>query len=157
MNTKDRAGRDVKFIKRSAFLSVSYLALGLCIALGAPEASAQQPSVPEARPGATALPAVSVDTSRRKPRRNRAATAPRQRAPVAAAQPQAKPLDTQDARSGTIGYLATRTSSATKTNTALINVPQSVTVLTKDFLKDTGSQSVSEAIRYVPGLVPALC
>ncbi|MFX9915830.1 TonB-dependent receptor plug domain-containing protein, partial [Acinetobacter baumannii] len=62
---------------------------------------------------------------------------------------------TQDARSGTIGYLATRTSSATKTNTALINVPQSVTVLTKDFLKDTGSQSVSEAIRYVPGLVPA--
>lgn len=155
MNTKDRAGRDVKFIKRSAFLSVSYLALGLCIALGAPEASAQQPSVPEARPGATALPAVSVDTSRRKPRRNRAATAPRQRAPVAVAQPQAKPLDTQDARSGTIGYLATRTSSATKTNTALINVPQSVTVLTKDFLKDTGSQSVSEAIRYVPGLVPA--
>ena len=42
-------------------------------------------------------------------------------------------------KNGTIGYLATRTSSATKTNTALINVPQSVTVLTKDFLKDTGS------------------
>jgi len=58
-------------------------------------------------------------------------------------------------KNGTIGYLATRTSSATKTNTALINVPQSVTVLTKDFLKDTGSQSISEAIRYVPGLVPA--
>lgn len=143
-----------KFTSRAVLLSVSYLALGVGFAICATDARAQS-AASEARPGATSLPPVSVDPARRKPRRARATNAPRQAAPAAVAQTQAKPLDTQDARSGTIGYLATRTSSATKTNTALINVPQSVTVLTKDFLKDTGSQSVSEAIRYVPGLVPA--
>jgi catecholate siderophore receptor len=142
-----------KFALRAALLSVSTLALGLSFVAYASDARAQ--SAAEARPGATSLPPVSVDPVRRKPRRARATTTSRQAAPAAVAQTQAKPLDTQEARSGTIGYLATRTSSATKTNTALINVPQSVTVLTKDFLKDTGSQSVSEAIRYVPGLVPA--
>lgn len=65
-----------------------------------------------------------------------------------------KPLDTQEARSGTVGYLATRTSSATKTNTALINVPQSVTVLTNQFIRDQNFQSIGDAVRYVPGVVP---
>lgn len=134
-------------------ISVSYLVLGLSIALGTSHAQAQQ-TAPEARPGATALPPVSVDTSRTKPRRVRAATPSRQPAANVAAQPQAKPADTQEARSGTIGYVAHATSTATKTNTALINIPQSVTVLTKEFIKDQNFQSLPEAIRYVPGVIP---
>src|SRR5207247_3569240 len=54
----------------------------------------------------------------------------------------------------TVGYIATRISTATKTETPLINVPQSVTVLTSNFIKDQNFQSFSEAIRYVPGVVP---
>ncbi|MFT6673060.1 MAG: catecholate siderophore receptor, partial [Afipia broomeae] len=57
-------------------------------------------------------------------------------------------------KNGTVGYLATRTSTATKSDTPLINVPQSVTVLTKDFIKDQNFQSIGDAIRYVPGVIP---
>ena len=38
----------------------------------------------------------------------------------------AQPLDTQDTRTGTVGVYANSTSIATKTNTAIINIPQSV-------------------------------
>ena len=69
-------------------------------------------------------------------------------------QPQTQPADTHEARTGTVGYLATRTSSATKTDTALLNVPQSVTVLTNQFIRDQNFQSVGDAIRYVPGVIP---
>lgn len=57
-------------------------------------------------------------------------------------------------KNGTVGYLATRTSSATKTDTPLLNVPQSVSVLTKEFIKDQNFQSIGDAIRYVPGVIP---
>jgi catecholate siderophore receptor len=50
------------------------------------------------------------------------------------------------------GYKAEQTSSATKTNTQLVNVPQSITVITKDLVRDQSVQSISEAVRYVPGV-----
>jgi catecholate siderophore receptor len=52
------------------------------------------------------------------------------------------------------GYVATQTSTATKTRTPLIDIPQSVSVLTKDFIRDQGFPSIGEAIRYVPGVIP---
>ena len=59
---------------------------------------------------------------------------------------------TQAGRTGTVGVYSNSTSVATKTNTPLINIPQSVSVLTKDFIKDQSFQSVTEATRYVPGV-----
>ena len=63
-------------------------------------------------------------------------------------------LDTQDAaRTGTVGGIyANSTSVATKTNTPLINTPQSLTVVTKDFIRDQGAQSVTDVTRYIPGV-----
>ncbi|GEP07092.1 TonB-dependent receptor [Methylobacterium oxalidis] len=58
------------------------------------------------------------------------------------------------AQSGTIGYLQTRTRTATKTDTPLIDTPQSVTVVTQQQIRDQGFQSLNEAIRYVPGVIP---
>src|SRR5204862_5344891 len=58
------------------------------------------------------------------------------------------------ATGGDIGYVATQTRTATKTDTPLINVPQSVTVLTKDFIKDQNPQSLAEVLRYAPGVIP---
>lgn len=146
-----QAKRGAGHASRSVFLSVSYLALGLSIGVCATDAVAQS-AAPEARPGATTLPPVSVDPARKKPRRVRAAAPSRQRAPVTVAQPEAKPLNTHDARTGTVGYYANSTSVATKTNTALINIPQSVNVITKDFIKDSGAQQLTDITRYVPGV-----
>jgi len=52
----------------------------------------------------------------------------------------------------TDGYLAPSTSVATKTNTPLINIPQSITVVTKDFIRDQGFSSLTDVTRYVPGV-----
>jgi hypothetical protein len=53
-----------------------------------------------------------------------------------------------------VGYVIPSTSTATKTNTQLLNIPQSITVLTKDFIKDIDAASIGEAVRYVPGVIP---
>jgi catecholate siderophore receptor len=50
------------------------------------------------------------------------------------------------------GYNAKRSRSATRSDTALKDTPQSITVVTQDVMKDQSIQSVAEAIRYVPGV-----
>lgn len=50
------------------------------------------------------------------------------------------------------GYRTEQTSSATKTNTPLINVPQSVSVLTREQIDDQAIRSVADLVRYVPGV-----
>lgn len=53
------------------------------------------------------------------------------------------------------GYNATHASTATRTDTDLVNVPQSVTVITKDLMQDQSMQSIADAVRYVPGVQAA--
>jgi catecholate siderophore receptor len=50
------------------------------------------------------------------------------------------------------GYNAKKSRTATKTDTVLLNVPQAIAVVTQDQIKDQSIQSVSEAVRYVPGV-----
>jgi catecholate siderophore receptor len=49
------------------------------------------------------------------------------------------------------GYAARRTSTATKTDTPLINVPQAVSVITREVIADQSMQSMADVLRYVPG------
>src|SRR5438874_430086 len=64
---------------------------------------------------------------------------------------QALELDTINMQGeGTDGYLATRTSTATKTDTPLRDVPQSVAVFTKEQIKDIGAQKLEGVVRYMP-------
>ncbi len=49
------------------------------------------------------------------------------------------------------GYLTERSRTATKTDTALIDVPQSVSVVTRDLIQDQSMQSLTDVARYVPG------
>ena len=49
-------------------------------------------------------------------------------------------------------YLAKRSTTATKTDTALIDTPQSISVITKEQIRDQAAQNVAEALRYVPGV-----
>lgn len=49
-------------------------------------------------------------------------------------------------------YAAVSTSTATKTNTLLRDVPQSISVITDDLIKDQSIRSLGDAVRYVPGV-----
>lgn len=53
------------------------------------------------------------------------------------------------------GYNAKRSSASTKTDTELRDVPQAISVVTQDQLKDQSVQSIAEAVRYVPGVQAA--
>ncbi|HTS42403.1 MAG TPA: TonB-dependent siderophore receptor [Xanthobacteraceae bacterium] len=49
-------------------------------------------------------------------------------------------------------YTVAHTSTATKVNTPLINIPQSISVVTKDFIKDQNFQNLTDVTRYIPGV-----
>ncbi len=53
------------------------------------------------------------------------------------------------------GYNAKRSSASTKTDTELRDVPQAISVVTQDQIKDQSIQSIAEAVRYVPGVQAA--
>jgi catecholate siderophore receptor len=50
------------------------------------------------------------------------------------------------------GYTVERSSTATRTNTPLRDIPQSVTVIPSDLIRDQSMQSMTDVIRYVPGV-----
>jgi catecholate siderophore receptor len=136
-----------------ALLSVSYVALAVAIPI---TAQAQAP-------GASQLPPVQIDEPNRKPRQQKAqprsnGTATRTpRRNTRVAQPEqpaapAKPVDTQETRTGTVGIYSNSTSVATKTNTPLRDIPQSLNVITRAQIQDQAFQSLTDYTRYVPGV-----
>src|SRR5450432_689446 len=141
---------------KAALFSVSYATLGVLVCATAaraqttqPQAGSQLPSIqitaPEAKRRANSAPAPRADRAAQRSRSQAARKPEPQAAPKAFAV-------SQDARTGTVGYYADSTPSATKTNTPLLNVPQSASVLTKDFIQDQGSHSITDLSRYVPGV-----
>jgi iron complex outermembrane receptor protein len=52
------------------------------------------------------------------------------------------------------GYVAPVTTTGSKTDTPLIEAPQSVGVITRDQIDDQAAQSVSQALRYTAGVLP---
>ncbi|AYO84590.1 TonB-dependent siderophore receptor [Methylobacterium brachiatum] len=54
--------------------------------------------------------------------------------------------------SGVTGYVARVSPTATKTNTPLIETPQSVSVVTREQLNDRNAQDLAQAIAYTPGV-----
>ncbi|MEA2942796.1 MAG: catecholate siderophore receptor, partial [Bradyrhizobium sp.] len=142
-------------LRAVALLSVSYAALA-CAAARAQTAGAtaqagsQLPPIsvtaPEVKRRASSAPAQRAD---RGGARRRVQTA---RRPEPQAAPKAAFAESQDARTGAVGVYANSTSVATKTNTPLLNIPQSLTVLTKDYIRDQNFQSLTDVTRYVPGV-----
>ncbi|OQR33875.1 TonB-dependent siderophore receptor [Pseudomonas sp. Bc-h] len=53
----------------------------------------------------------------------------------------------------TEGYTATRTAAGTKTDTALVEAPRSISVATRQQMQDRGVQNLDDAVRYMPGIV----
>lgn len=50
------------------------------------------------------------------------------------------------------GYRATRTTTATRTETELRDVPQAITVVTQEQIRDQAIDSMADAVLYVPGV-----
>lgn len=55
----------------------------------------------------------------------------------------------------TVGYLTKATRSASKTDTLLIDTPKSITIVTRQQIRDQNFQNLTEQLRYVPGVIPA--
>jgi catecholate siderophore receptor len=109
------------------------------------------------------LPPVNVTAPNEQ--RRPARTAPARRAERGSQKPRPQPvrqaeqapplkeiMQTQDVRTGTVGYYSNSTSVATKTNTPLVNIPQSMSVITKDLINHQNPQNLTDVTRYVPGV-----
>jgi iron complex outermembrane receptor protein len=51
------------------------------------------------------------------------------------------------------GYVATRTAAGTKTDTAIVEAPRSMSVITRAQMEDRGVQNLDDAVRYMPGVI----
>ncbi|WP_421360697.1 TonB-dependent siderophore receptor [Agrobacterium rosae] len=59
----------------------------------------------------------------------------------------------ENARGPVDGFIATQSATATKTGTSLKNTPQAVNVVTKDQIAAQGSATLTQALRYTPGVI----
>lgn len=50
------------------------------------------------------------------------------------------------------GYVAKRTAAGTKTDTALVEVPRSISVVTREQMDDRNAHTLDAAVRYLPGI-----
>ncbi|NEU13129.1 TonB-dependent siderophore receptor [Methylobacterium sp. BTF04] len=64
-------------------------------------------------------------------------------------------LSVEGLNGNTVGYLTRATRSATKTDTPLIDTPQSITIIGRQQIRDQNFQNLTEQLRYVPGVIPA--
>ncbi|MDD0845246.1 TonB-dependent siderophore receptor [Pseudomonas sp. Gutcm_11s] len=59
----------------------------------------------------------------------------------------------EDAWGPTTGYLAKRTAAGSKTDTALVEAPRSISVATREQMEDRAVLNLDDAVRYMPGVV----
>lgn len=110
-----------------------------------PSVTVDAPAAPQARRAQTARRS-SATQARRAARRANPTNAPAIAAPAA-------PLTSLSTAIGPVqGFVATRTATATKTNTALIETPQSISVVTQDQIRSTGAQTIGESLAYTAGV-----
>lgn len=68
---------------------------------------------------------------------------------------QVSPLSEVKVRSASdddsVGFVARRSNSGTKTDTAIVEIPQTINVITAAQFQETGATSINEALRYIPG------
>ncbi len=58
----------------------------------------------------------------------------------------------EDARGAVDGFVATRSATATKTDTPILEIPQTINVVTADQVQVQGARDLTQALRYTPGL-----
>lgn len=61
-------------------------------------------------------------------------------------------VEGENARGPVKGYVASRSATATKTDTPLLETPQSISVVTRDQMEAQGALRLEQALRYTPGV-----
>lgn len=118
----------------------------------------------DAETEATPLPPVTVETqaaapkAKKKAANKKSSTAkaavPSQQPAVAAQKPAGIPRTSDGTAHGPVeGYVAENTATGIKTNTPLNEIPQSISVVGTEQMRDQGVQTMQDALRYVPGVV----
>ncbi|WP_439543302.1 TonB-dependent siderophore receptor [Hyphomicrobium sp.] len=111
----------------------------------------------QAKPAeATELPPLEVTAKQqkaaKKPAVKKSSPAPQASAPAPAAATE-PPRGASPGTGPVNGYAAKETTTGIKTDTPLREVPQSVSVVGAEQIRDQGAQSLQDALRYVPGVV----
>ncbi|SFJ27593.1 iron complex outermembrane recepter protein [Bradyrhizobium sp. cf659] len=123
----------------------------ISVELSPSQAQAQSSNLPPVTVEAPDAPKTrSTAASGQRPRSSRAASASR-RANVAADQNRT-PQPAGGTNGATTGYVATSSAAGTKTNTPLIETPQSLSVVTRKELEDRNVQTLKDAVNYTPGV-----
>ena len=144
----------VSYVTRAAWLGAGSM-MALCLVLG--DTSSAQSSLPPVTVDAPKPQAARpTQPSRRAVRsqggtRRVASPAP----PSQNVQPGARGAGSAAGERGNgpvVGYLATQSVTAAKTDTPILTTPQSISVVTTDQMEDQGAQNVTEALRYTPGV-----
>lgn len=127
-------------------------------------ANPDQPAKPAAATEANELPAVEVTTVAEKPKPKKKKVVAKKKdpapakAPVSSGEPSGAGEDTvvtavETPTSHIEGYVAKTSATGTKTGAPLLEIPQSISVVTSDQIADQGAQTLSQALHYTPGVV----
>jgi iron complex outermembrane receptor protein len=137
--------------------------VALSISMGSAASVAQEAAPAAAEPAPVELPKLTVETKaqakskqKQKAVQKAPASAP---APVQALQPQPPTGDSSGTESATgpvNGIVATRSATGTKTDTPLMETPQSVSVISAERMEQQGATSVTQALAYTAGVGGAL-
>lgn len=148
--------------------SFAYACVAACVAVASTsvvEVEAQE-AAPAAAPESTPLPPVVVETDQQQTKKAKAkpkkkgssvastAAAPQPAAPIQQPTGPGNSNASDKTATGPVrDYSAKNTATGTKTDTPLSEIPQSVSVVGAEQMRDQSAQNVQEALRYVPGVV----
>ncbi|WP_083556619.1 TonB-dependent siderophore receptor [Hyphomicrobium sp. NDB2Meth4] len=122
----------------------------------------EPPSSARQEPQVTPLPPVTVEAQKEIPKKKakakskpaKAVSAPK--VPTAPQQSKSNSTQTETATGPVKGIVATRSATGTKTDTPLIETPQSVSVVTADRISQQAVTSLNQALAYTAGVMPAI-
>ncbi|HEX2842720.1 TonB-dependent siderophore receptor [Hyphomicrobium sp.] len=141
---------------RASTLAIALMAITSSLVSPSPvlaQSAAQEGS--EAVP----LPPVVVESSAAKPKKAAAKKKTPTVQPAASAAPvvgetapDANGASAETGKGPVNGYSAKVSATGTKTDTPLLEIPQSISVITQDQISDQQARTVNEALRYTPGV-----
>nr|WP_225712725.1 TonB-dependent siderophore receptor [Bradyrhizobium semiaridum] len=146
----------------TAAINAAFLGSVVSVTVGASIGGAQAQTGP-VQNNVSVLPAVTVDdagaarkrsgvVSSQRARSSRAVTVNGRRHAAAPSQSQTLLSQGIGMAGAATGYVATSGTAGTKTNTPLIETPQSLSVVTRKELEDRNVQTLKDAVNYTPGV-----
>jgi iron complex outermembrane receptor protein len=159
--------RKVLLVTTSLMMSTALAALSAASIAATAYAEEAKPAeaAPSAQPApsgqpAVSLPAVSVQRAARPKARPQQAKKAQPTRRVAAPPPSEQRPASAPARETGLGpvqgYAARQSVTGTKTDTPILEIPQSISVITRDQIVSQQAQSLAEVVRYTPGVTTEL-